>query len=116
MAQRQNIITFDSTEIQGEGSWIKVRMITHGQRKDYLKNYGDILGKNATDVTPERRDEFQIANDDLVIAMVVDWNWVDDDGIPLPLPKDDPTVIDTLTESEHAFIANSMQGTGERKK
>ena len=116
MAQRQNIITFDSASVQGEGSWIKVRMITHGQRKEYVKRYGDIIGKNANDIPAERRAEFQTANDDLLVQSVVGWDWVDDNGDPMLLPSDKPGVIDILTEAEASFIAQAMQGEGERKK
>lgn len=116
MAQRQNIITFDSTEVQGEGSWIKVRMITHGQRKAYVARYGDIIGKNANDIPAEQRAEFQAANDALLVQSVVGWDWIDDNGDALPLPKDDPGVLDLLTETEAAFIAQAMQGEGVRKK
>jgi hypothetical protein len=116
MSKRQNIITFDSTEVQGEGSWIKVRMITHGQGKMFQRAYSDILGMKGEDISTERRAEFQQASDDLVVEMVFEWNWVDDDDNPLPLPKDDPTVVDLLTELEHKFIGQALQGEGERKK
>ena len=114
MSKRQNIIQFDSTEVQGEGSWVKVRMITHGQGKMFQKSYSDIL--KGDDISPERREEFQKASDDLLVEMVYDWDWVDDDGEPLPLPKDDPKVVDVLTELEHKFIGQALQGEGERKK
>jgi hypothetical protein len=116
MAQRQNIVTFDSVEVQGEGSWLKARLILHGQRKEYVARNGDIIGKNATDVPPERRAEFQAENDAMLVRAIVDWNWVDDDGVLLPLPKDNPAVIDLLTEAEAAFIASAMQGEAARKK
>ena len=116
MSKRQNIITFDSTEVQGEGSWIKVRMITHGQGKVFQRAYSDIMGAKAADISPERRAEFQQASDDLVVKMVADWNWVGDDDVALPLPSDDPEVVDILTELEHKFIGQALQGEGERKK
>lgn len=116
MPQRQSIVTMDSAEVQGEGSWIKVRLITHGQQKQITAQYGDIVGKSAAEVSPERRAELQYANDALICNAVFDWNWVDDQGTPLPLPKDDPAVIDLLTEVEHQFIAGALRGEGERKK
>jgi len=113
--QRQSIVTFDSTEVQGEGSWIKVRMITHGEGKAFQRQYSDVMG--GIDKVPfERRQEFQQASDALVVSQVFDWNWVDDNGEPLPLPKDEPSVVDALTEFEHRFIGQSLQGEGLRKK
>lgn len=116
MPQRQSIITYDSTEVQGEGSWIKVRLVTHGEQKQILKEYGGVAGKSVSDIGVEATMEMSAANDRLVASKIFDWNWVDDEGDPLPLPKDDPTVIDQLTEFEHSFIASAMRGEGERKK
>lgn len=116
MSKRQNIITFDSTEVQGEGSWIKVRMVTHGQSKKLQKDFSDVIGKDFSDISIERRAEFQTQSDELLTRMIVDWNWVNDDDEPLPLPRDEQTVVDELTELEHQFIANAIRGEGERKK
>ena len=116
MPQRQSIIMYDSTEVQGEGSWIKVRMITHGQGKNFQRQFADVVGTEGKDISAERRAEFSAASDGLIVSQVFDWNWVNDEGEPLPLPKDDPSVVDYLTEFEHKFIASAMQGEGERKK
>lgn len=113
---RQNIITYDSTEVQGEGSWIKVRLLKHGQAKQLTRAFGGVAGKGPDEIAPEQYDELQKTNEELVSSAVFDWNWTDDDGQPLPLPKDDPAVIDELTELEHQFIGNALRGVGERKK
>jgi hypothetical protein len=42
---------------------------------------------------------------------VYEWNWVDDDGVPFSQPKDDPSVIDLLTDGEVAFLSTLIQGS-----
>jgi len=116
MPQRQSIITYDSTSVQGEGSWIKVRLISHGEQKQFTRAYGGMVGREIKDIDPQALETMQEANDALICKNVIDWNWVDDDGQPLPLPKDDPAVVDLLTEFEHQFIADAMKGEGDRKK
>lgn len=116
MPQRQSIVTYDSTEVQGEGSWIKVRLISHGESKRIMRDYGGLVGKSVDDIGVEKFTDMQVANDDLIAQKVAGWNWVGDDGEPLPLPQDDPAVLDLLTEFEHQFIARAMRGEGERKK
>lgn len=116
MAQRQNIVTYDSAEVQGEGSWVKVRQITHGESKRMLREYGAFMGKGVQDVPPEKIEEMQAQNDALIARNVIEWNWVDEDGDPLPLPQKSPEVLDDLTESETKFIGLALRGDAERKK
>lgn len=46
----------------------------------------------------------------LLATHVTEWNWVDDDGVPLPLPKDDASVMDRLTDAELQVLSNALQG------
>jgi hypothetical protein len=41
--------------------------------------------------------------------MIVEWNWVDDNGNPLSLPRDDPSVVDWLTMDEIMAIVNATR-------
>lgn len=116
MPERQSIINYDSASVQGEGSWIKVRLISHGEQKQFTRAYGSMVGREIKDIDPQELETMQAANDALIVKNVIAWNWVDDDGEPLALPKDDPTVVDELTEFEHQFIADAMKGEGDRKK
>jgi hypothetical protein len=45
---------------------------------------------------------------ELVTELVVDWNLTDDDGKPLPLPKDKPEVLDELTIEVIELIARQI--------
>ena len=48
---------------------------------------------------------------DLIVASVVEWNWTDDEGLPLPLPKDNPAIIDELDADEVAFLVEQISGS-----
>ncbi len=48
--------------------------------------------------------------EELLVKSVVDWNWTDDEGEPLPLPKDDPAVLDDLDADEVAFLVEKITG------
>jgi len=39
---------------------------------------------------------------------IVEWNWVDDDGDPLALPKDNPETLDDLTDAESELLARLL--------
>jgi len=46
----------------------------------------------------------------LLQKYVVDWNWIGDDGEPLPKPQVDPTVFEELYDEETKFLAVSLVG------
>ena len=99
MVERKRVRKIPSDEIQGEGSWVVVARITVGEirtkQKAGRKKGADIFGLTM----------------DILKTHVLEWNWVDDDGEPLPQPKDDPDVIDQLVEFETVFLANHITGS-----
>jgi len=85
MAKRKGTRFRVATEsVQGEGSWVELRGTTVGE------------------VRAARAGELD--DDQLILKHVVGWNWVDDKGHDLPLPKDEPGIVDTLTAEEAAAI------------
>lgn len=76
--------TVPSETVQGPGTWVIFRRLTWGEVKPYL-------GKNMLDK---------------VAAQIVEWNWTDDDGQALPLPKSGADLEQLLSE-ETAFLLNS---------
>ena len=52
---------------------------------------------------------------DLVSAHVLEWNFVDDEGEPLPQPAEKPEVVDELTEEEATFIVLALTNSEEQK-
>lgn len=85
-------------KVQGEGSYIDLRPIKWGTAKRFDK----LQGENGNQ---QKRTE---ETDKLVIESILGWNWKDDDGNPLPLPKDDESVIDDLTIDEMVLIMNAI--------
>jgi len=48
---------------------------------------------------------------DIMKTHVKEWNWVDDDGEPMVQPKDDPSIIDDLSDPESTFLSECIQGS-----
>lgn len=105
MPKRQRTKRVPTLELMGEGSWIEVRKITVQQAKELRKRTADLS-----------EDELQDYSRDWIAEHVLAWNWVDDDGETLPLPSDDPSVLDQLTPDELAFIGRAIGGSQEARK
>lgn len=95
-----------ATPIQGDDAWVRIKRIQVGQ---WLQLQEDGGSRSLAEAT---RRGLEILRDH-----VLEWNWVDDDGNPLPQPKDDPDVINRLTDEEALALINIIQGpTPERLK
>ena len=77
MSKRPTTIKVDASSVQGEGAYIIFKRLTWGERRDYLKKYIALE-------TPEERSKSSLQ---FLLDHLVDWNWVDEKGDPLPLPK-----------------------------
>ena len=105
MPQRIRVIRVDASAVQGDDAFVMVRAVTRADAK-----------KLQTLALSEDVAAIQAASDPLIIEYVVDWNWVDDEGVALPIPKDDPKVIDRLLEREVNFLGEAIGGTMEAPK
>jgi hypothetical protein len=76
----------ESDEVQGPGSWVVLRAPT----------LADVI--NVPD------------GDDVASHLVVDWNWVDDDGNPLPKPT--PEYVKGIPFQELNFILQALRLDG----
>jgi len=103
MPQRKSVRRFESLEIQGDDSWIEVSRLTVGEARVINEQQGK-----------DDLDSFEAVLP-LYQKHIVNWNWVDDDGEPLPLPKNDPDVVDGLTDQEFAFVAECLSGEESQK-
>ncbi|MHC4195892.1 MAG: hypothetical protein ACYSYU_10795 [Planctomycetota bacterium] len=86
----------DSSEIQGEGSFVKIKNIS----------LNEILGhsqgaKGKPDDEEAAQMGLQILDD-----MIVDWDWVDDEDNPLPVPAENPGTIASLPFQESSWLLN----------
>jgi hypothetical protein len=130
MPKRQNIYTYNSEEVQGEGSWVKIRAMTYGRQKELREAAAEAkaLGQavKSGGMTPEEMEaalqdggaasKLLSMNDELLIELVYSWNWVDEDGEPLPLPEDEPEIIQGLTIQEMQFLSEAIKGNAGLKK
>jgi hypothetical protein len=85
--------TIATDDVQGEGSYVKIKMLSLKQVMDKAGIGGGQDEQAAADAMLDVLDE-----------MVVDWNWVDDDDNPLPLPADAPGTIASLPFQEANYL------------
>ncbi len=103
MVKRVSRRRVSTEEVQGEGSYVVVTGVKVREIK--------ALRKTAQD---PNFDIF-VGGLKLLQEHIVEWNWVDDEGDPLLCPKDDPDVIDELTEEEATFLSRILTGEEEAK-
>lgn len=96
MAKRITSRRFETPNLQGEDSYIELSGLKIGERREYF--------------AASKAEDFNMleVGVDLFVKHIKGWNWVDDDGKPLPLPADDPSVIDDLTDIESEGIADFL--------
>lgn len=105
MARRNNKSRIPTDAVQGEGSYVVLRRMT----VDELTGLGKAMeGANT---------EEQIAYSRAIVSQYVEeWDWVDDEGQPLPFPKDDPSVVGKLTDLELKTIIEGFNPENDKKK
>lgn len=104
MAQRKHkkFKRVDSEEVQGEGSYVVVKSPGFSDMQDL----GDMAG------VAEDQGAAVRALGPMLARLVIDWNWVDDDGNPLDKPEGELAVIDNLTFQEQLFLVNALDLKG----
>lgn len=102
MPQRKAIRRVATPEVQGEDSWVEVRRLQVGEWLALQTN-----GAEMTQAASTRQGL------DVLASHVVGWNWVDDDGKPLPQLTADPTVLEKLTDEETLCLMRLLQGPSE---
>ena len=105
MAKRKNIIRISTESVQGEGSFVAFKRPTLDEIT--------ALAKATENATQEEQIAYARA---LVSEYVVDWDWVDDDDNPLPLPQLDPSVVGKLTDTELRAIMTGFSLSEDEKK
>lgn len=100
MAKRIHTATkrFNTDEVQGEGSFVVLKSLTVGEirkwRNDARKEDADVVEGTLKVLTKQ----------------LVEWNWVDDDGKPLPTTAKG---MDALYEAEAEYLAKLLVGGDE---
>lgn len=93
MAQRKATFRVDTEAVQGAGSFAEIRSMTAGEHLRY-RSEGKVDGY-----------DWYSHSLQVLREHVVTWDWVDEDGTPLPLPSADPTVIERLTDPEIELLS-----------
>jgi len=107
MPQRVTNRRIPTPELQGTDSYIEVREISYKIRKQLGQIEALTTGK--APATEEQLQQAYKFVDDLILSNLAGWNWVDDVGEPMPLPKT-PDDLDRLTMHEAEFIVGSIKG------
>lgn len=103
----------ETPELQGEGSFVVFRKLSHGAVKEVRRFMviGDV--KERKDLTVEQIDEMiakeEILTLELVSNGIAEWNWQDDAGNPLPIPKTTED-LDKMTDEEVQYIVMGCIG------
>jgi len=84
----------DSSEIQGEGSFVKIKNIS---LNEILEHSQSANGK------PDDEEAAQLGLQ-ILDDMIVEWDWVDDDDEPLPVPAENPGTIASLPFQESSWL------------
>jgi hypothetical protein len=85
----------DSSEVQGEGSWVKLSKLTVREINESDEQLAD---KGNIPYSLEMLREH-----------VIEWNWTDEKGVALPQPTEDGA-IDDLTDDEFQFRCSALVG------
>lgn len=126
--------TVKSTELQGDDSWVIINMPTVEQARamdDQMKAYSrqvDLAEHKVKSLANAEHEDYASALTELALAQellgdfsigiiaryVMDWNWVDDEGVPLPKPHAEG-VSDKLYMSEFRWLIAQIIGADEKK-
>ena len=110
MPSRKRIVRVECDEVQGEDSYMVIRKMTVADARTAMEAIRDARKINKDD---EIGGALAILNRSVERYQpnVLEWNWVDDDGNPLPQPTD-PDVFPLLTSQEMQFIGRAIGATG----
>lgn len=125
MPKRLNLKTLDSAVLQGEDSWVKMLVPTIEQSKrnmEIIAPYQDKLAKlrkeGKTQQDPEYQEVMTALNEaakPINSQIFKAWNWVDNEGDPLPQPSEDGA-FELLTIEEMAWLTAQVQALSPEKK
>ena len=125
MSKRQNVVKVATEEVQGAGSYVIVRKLTVGEAMEVLQD-GQAHAKAARQQMVEagedeldRRMVQEMIDSEVAVGNmrwairrfrdhIREWDWSDDDGAPMPLPKDDDDVANLLTMEEMQALSEAM--------
>jgi hypothetical protein len=104
MPKRKRIQRVDTEAVQGEGSYVVIKRMLVGEIRSMAKRATGDMKLLAVEMSSE-----------ILATHVVEWNWVDDEDNPLPVPYQNEEVFDQLSDEEFQFLSELMMGIKNRK-
>lgn len=82
-------VQVSAAEVQGEESWIRLRKYTWAERKELQARFRALNAeKKEKKLSDEEASDALVGNlEEVLIDRLMEWNWVDAEGMPLPIPK-----------------------------
>src|SRR4029077_20749203 len=93
---------------QGEDGFVVVKRMTVEESTAF--------GKLFTKVQDKDSDEQEMTVRQAVADVVLEWNWVDDNGDPLPKPHGNVEVVGKLLNVELEWLFQAIAGTTDGQK
>jgi hypothetical protein len=115
MAKRLNVMTIPTDDVQGAGSFIKVRAMTVTEHNQLEQTRVD-MNKAAEAGKVEEAARLEKSVWAQTAEVLLDWDWVDGDDKALPKPHQNPDVFDLLTMAEVFTIAEALSPFAQRQK
>lgn len=99
----------DSAVVQGAGSYVAIRPLLWQEMRTIQKKWSPSKSDQTEDAATAAADED--ANTTQVLAdVVMEWNWTDNEGKALPLPRTDKAILQRLTTDEVRFLIEAIIG------
>jgi hypothetical protein len=113
MPSRAASYKIPSPALQGDDSWVVMKNITVDE---FRKHQALVLEAGKTPANTPEGNAIEKKTHESLMDKVLDWNWVDNDGAPLPKPHNNVAVVEKLTIDEINFLTGLiMLGGGEKK-
>ena len=106
MAKRVSVVRHDTEAVQGEGSFVVMTSMKVSEVKE-LRKANKAAEKAEKEGEASEFDDFAQGLA-MIAAHILDWDWVDDEGDALDLPKDNPSVVEKLTHQEADFLSDLL--------
>ena len=107
MPQRRRLVKVETPELQGDDSWVMIRKVSGHDGIKLMQLRQRITGADPSDDSVVIEMVQETCN--VMLEHLVDWNWVDDDGNPLPKPIEIDDLMDLLTYEEIAGLSTAMR-------
>jgi hypothetical protein len=120
MPQRQNTLRLETPQLQGDGSFVTLRRLSWERQQEaqrlLAEGNGGTLPRDGAEmsVTAEFLRTNEAWTREILAESVINWNWVDDAGQPMPLPVDGG--IPLLSLDEVLFLLRTLQPSREQQK